>query len=202
MDGLLFYWISWIGVVVTLFLLNKSFTDRRFILFGLLGAIIVSPYSLRIGQAEANPCGLWLALISVWMIRTLPSLSLLTFIIRTLVVSFAYGSISLLFFLDPVWIIWNKTWMLGLFLTYIILLLFADWKKRVSSLILGLFFGDIMVNVLFGSLNMPQDWFAKTWLDLTYLSGLLIFAWGSLEKGIRILQTFFQQKNIPKEKQG
>ncbi|MBM7692659.1 hypothetical protein JOC77_002089 [Peribacillus deserti] len=202
MDGMLFLWFSWMGVIYCYFILEKSNPYRGFILLSLLAAIILSPYNIKVGDAPLNSGGFCISLLAVCSLRGLPFGSLISFTIRAMVLSFAYGSISLLFFLDPVWIIWDGTWMLGIFIAYLTILLFSNWKKRLSSMILGLFFGDIILNVLFGTLHMPQDIVSAPWLDLTALAGLFILLWCWMEKASKSLHALFLAKNIPKEKQG
>ncbi|WP_441339245.1 YphA family membrane protein [Peribacillus deserti] len=197
-----FLWISWMGVIYCFFFLDKSSPYRGFILGSLFTAIILSPYEITFGVAPVNCGGLCLTLLAVYTLRGLAFRSLASFAIRALVLSFAYGSINLLFFLDPVWIIWDRTWMLGILAAYLTILLFSNWKKRLSSLILGLFFGDIILNVLYGSLHMPQQFVSEPWLDLTALSGVFIVIWSWMEKASKSLHAIFQSKNIPKEKQG
>ncbi|WP_409298055.1 hypothetical protein V1498_07900 [Peribacillus sp. SCS-26] len=201
-DGIFFLWIAWMSVIVVCFFMTSKNSSRTLLLFTLLGGITLSPYTVPIGGIPAGAAGLLFALAAGLGVKHLKFLDLCSFMMRAATVSAAYGSLSLLLFLDPVWLIWDRDWMLAIVSAAINIILYSDMKKRAAALILGLVFGDIILNVLFGSLGMPRELLSKSWLDMTAGSFILIALWSSMERSSRILQAFLQTKNMPKEKQG
>ncbi|PJN89992.1 YphA family membrane protein [Bacillus sp. mrc49] len=165
MDGILFYWLSWIVWVIVMFFIPKTVPYRFDFLFHLLAVMLLAGYKLEISLLSMHVSGLYLFLILCVYIRKQSIFKIMELISGCLIVTLAYASFQLFSLLDPIWLIINPSYLLCLFLNYLILLLFKNWKHRLFALLIGLIMGDIIYSVLLVYHSFPYVALAFAWHD-------------------------------------
>lgn len=155
MDGVFFYWVSWLVWISVMFFIPNTVAYRFDFLFHLLATMILVGYTLEFSSYTVHISGIYLFLILCIYMRKLSLMKTLEVVIGSIIVALAYASFQLFSLLDPIWLILKAPYLLCILLNYLILMLFKDWKRRMSVLLVGMILGDIVYSGLlhFHSLN-------------------------------------------------
>ncbi|MBM7569813.1 hypothetical protein [Aquibacillus albus] len=179
MDGLYFYWISWMLWVVITFLLNKN-RKRTFLAVWILTLIIVSSLSFSIKGLQIN-CAVIVLIIgaiiivahsSNWFMNTIQSLCLL------------FGYVGLLFWeqLSPVWIVLPRIILIPALALFLLFILAPSFKERYAIWCLGVTTGEILHGLILHSYGFTPYVGGFAFLDLLFIEfGLLLLVQGFLE---------------------
>ncbi len=165
MDGIFFYWVSWIVWVCVMFFIPKTVAYRFDFLFHLLAIMVLVGYTLEVSSFTMHISGLYLFLILCVYIRKRSPLKTIELVIGSLIVTLAYASFQLFSLLDPIWLFIKAPYLLCIFLNYLILLLFKDWKSRMSVLLLGMTLGDLVYSGLLHFHSMTYVALSYAWHD-------------------------------------
>ncbi|MCK1991334.1 hypothetical protein [Peribacillus muralis] len=165
MDGILFYWMSWIVWVFVMFFIPKTVPYRFDFLFHLLAVMLLAEYKLEISLLSLHLSGLYLFLILCVYSRKQSTFKIMELICGCLIVTLAYASFQLFSLLDPIWLIMKPSYLLCFFLNYLILLLFKNWKHRLFVLLIGLIMGDIIYSLLMVYHSLPYVALTFAWHD-------------------------------------
>jgi hypothetical protein len=198
-DGSVFYWICWMAWVCSTFFMRKS--SKRLILSGsFLVLIIVSPYFLLLGSIRIN-IGVFIILLYCFTeIVKRTSKQKLYLLICILTISLAYSSFQLFELYDPVWLFFNRNYMLAAALIYVTIMLVKEFRFRLVALLIGAIQGDILYAIIVSNVNIPYDIGSFKFLDVVSISGGFIFIWSSLELLFNHIDVLFQKNT--KEKHG
>ncbi|MFS0863541.1 hypothetical protein [Fredinandcohnia sp. 179-A 10B2 NHS] len=199
MDGSVFYWICWMAWVCSTFFMKKN--RERLILSGcFLLLIIVSPYFFVIGSVRIN-IGIFIVLLYCFTkIAKRTSKQKLYLLICILTISLAYSSFQLFELYDPVWLFFNRNFMLAAALIYVTIMLVKEFQFRLVALLIGAIQGDILYAIIVSNVNIPYDIGSFKFLDVISISGGFIFVWSSLELLFNHFDVLFQKNT--KEKHG
>ncbi|MGE7759437.1 YphA family membrane protein [Peribacillus sp. NPDC097895] len=165
MDGILFYWMSWIVWVIVMFFIPKTVPFRFDFLFHLLAVMVLAGYKLEVSLLSVQLSGLYLLFILCVYIRKLSIIKLMELICGSLIITLAYASFQLFSLLDPIWLIMKPSYLMCIFLNYLILLLFKNWKHRLFVLLIGLIMGDIIYSGLLVYHSLPYAALTYAWHD-------------------------------------
>lgn len=198
-DGSVFYWICWMAWVCSTFFMKKS--SKRLILSGsFLVLIIVSPYFFLLGSIRIN-IGVFIILLYCFTeIAKRTSKQKLYLLICILTISLAYSSFQLFELYDPVWLFFNRNYMLAAALIYLTIMLVKEFRFRLVALLIGAIQGDILYAIIVSNVNIPYDIGSFKFLDVVSISGGFIFIWSSLELLFNHFDVLFQKNT--KEKHG
>ncbi|KAA0550278.1 hypothetical protein FZW96_02770 [Bacillus sp. BGMRC 2118] len=181
MEGIWFYWFSWMGWIIVTFLLKKNRT-RTIIAFILLFLIITANISGVVFHYFEVSLGYLILFISTFIFSSkLPNKKLPYLIICTMIISMAYVCFYLFSLFDPVWILFNPTFMLGTLLTYIVLLLQKEKGMRMLTFSFGVCYGEFVHFCVMKYHSFPYTLGGLSFFDVTAIGIVLISCWNTFE---------------------
>ncbi|PKG24134.1 YphA family membrane protein [Niallia nealsonii] len=169
MDGQFFYWFIWMLWIQTTFFLDKKHKNRLNFTILLLSAIILSPYQLSMFGFTIS---LLLACLYVgifFYITTFKKTALLYFLLSAFFTMLAYCSFHLFSILDPIWIIFNKEWLLSIGLIIVARLIYKEPTKQILLIIFGSINGDVLYGIL-----LKKYQYSYTVGSMSFFDSLLI----------------------------
>ncbi|MDO7488267.1 hypothetical protein ACIQYG_16705 [Peribacillus sp. NPDC096622] len=199
MDGIIFYWISWIVWVIVMYFIPKTVPFRFDFLFHLLAVMVLAGYKLEVPLVSVHLSGPYLFLILCVYIRKKSIIKMMELISGSLIITLAYASFQLFSLLDPIWLIMKPSYLLCIFLNYLILLLFKNWKHRLFVLLIGMLMGDIIYSGLLAYHSLPYVALAYAWHDNAVLVLGANILWRMLELVGQYIYSISQSRFLSKQ---
>nr|WP_295972389.1 hypothetical protein [uncultured Bacillus sp.] len=181
MDGLIFYWIFWLGWVITTFFYPKDHPRRLLISAWILGAIIVFPASIEFLGLKWHGTGLYILLTFYLYAAWLPFKTSLYFLLSVFILMLLTVCFLLFELFDPVWILIEREWLLAVAAVYGTLLLHSIKGYRVLSLLFGMVHGEIFYAFILKKFSFTYPVADPAFLDAMSLACGMVLAWNSLE---------------------
>jgi len=191
MEGSIFYWVYWFLWTYFTFIMDKHNPYRLKLAALILILIISSPSHFSIKGFDFYVSGLLLLLSSYLVMRKEKLGTLLYQYICSLIISIAYVTFHLFEIFDPIWIIFNKDWMIAICMWYLTLLLQRSIKGRLVTVICGTMQGEIMYAYILSKYQFSYEIGGFSYLDVCSLIIVFITAWSILENLGVILQNQF-----------
>lgn len=199
MDGSYFYFLMWMGWIVTTFFLKKD-EMRWKISAGILTLIICSQITVSIASFVISINAFILGGISFLGIALYSIWKKIYAVLSGLIIAMLYTSFHLLEVYDPIWIVIDRTFMLSGALVYASILLHRDRVLRLCSLYAGALQGEILVTFIFRRLHFPYEFGSLTFLDIMAVSTLFVMMASYIVK-VSAYKERFRKKHV-KERQG
>jgi hypothetical protein len=199
MEGLYFFWFAWSLWIITTFILNKHSNMRLPLAVLILLALIISPYSFTIREYTVSYVSLLMLLIVFIKLGSFSLARKFYFFLTSLIISFGYVAFLLFELFDPIWIIVKREWMLAFIITYLSVLLQKRLIWRISTIIIGCIYGDILFAIIIFRFSFPYAIGSLSMLDVCSLASIMLFGW----EGIKNLIGYFesQYQTVGREKQ-
>ncbi|MBY0122576.1 hypothetical protein [Bacillus sp. S/N-304-OC-R1] len=199
MEGLTFYWITWIYWVISTFFMKKGSLSRFYLSLWILMLIIISPYSFSLYDFEISFASIMLLVTLFLMVSTIKSLKAAYVLLSSFIIMLAYVCFHLFELFDPVLLIFPRNWMLAILLISLTFILQANKLYRFIILILGSIQGEFLYAYILNKYSFPFLIGSYAYLDAIALSTALAAAWTSFE----YLTSFYEKhlNQIEKEKQ-
>ena len=198
-EGLYFYFISWIGWIVVTFFFAKG--RQRFLLSVLLLLIICgSDTYLPIMDIQVSISYIVLVITSIILLVNVLKKQYLLHYLSICTVALSYICFKLFEIYDPVWIMFNRTWMLSFILLYLTMLLFKSKRERYVFLLTGMLMGELLSIIVLHSIFRYSIIGSFEFLDVLSLTVSGLSAWVFFETVTIYLDGFIQKR--VKEKQG
>ncbi|MFD1738569.1 hypothetical protein ACFSCX_18765 [Bacillus salitolerans] len=188
MEGIWFYWIGWIGWVITTFIVGKG-KVRTQVAILILVLLSFAHMKISILSHEISIGFLILLFVSYMMSAKLNNITLLYISICTIILGLAYVTFYLFSLFDPVWIVFNPTFMVSFILTYLVLLLTKQSLKRYIIFIIGICHGEVLYRVILSKIQFTQTIGTLLFFDIVAIGIFMISLWNGLE----LLSTYFNQ---------
>jgi hypothetical protein len=200
LDGAYFFWLAWIGWIISTFFLKKG--RKRLILSAFILIIIISSrVELPVTETVIIKFSAICFLAAGYYFVSKQTLkSKLYLMLTTLIVTFAYVSFHLFELFDPVWLFADRKWLLSLAIVYVTLLLWKEISFRFFGMLIGVTQGEMLYGSILQSFRFPYTIGSFAFLDAIAICCLLIGVWWVLEH-LAVFYDSFTQKNA-KEKQG
>ncbi|RSK27447.1 hypothetical protein EJF36_11425 [Bacillus sp. HMF5848] len=199
MDGAIFYWLYWIGWVITTFLMNKG-KLRTLVATCLLISIAFSTSVVTLFNTDINALVILYFLGCYFLIRKYPKRSQFYYLIVSLSITMAYVSFHVFSLFDPVWLVFNKLWMLVFLLVYLNLLLVKNVLARLLTLLLGILHGEVLYAIVLYNFRFPYEIGSLFFWDACALMITGILLWSGLENISQYWNSTLQKQ--VKERQG
>ncbi|MBB6444714.1 YphA family membrane protein [Bacillus benzoevorans] len=200
MDGLLFYWIFWLGWVITTFFYRRDHPHRLTVSAWILGAVILASVTFNILGLQWNGAGLFFIVTVYLYIAGLQSKQALYFLLSSFILMVLTVSFLLFELFDPVWIIIERKWLLAVLVVYGTLLLHSDKNKRILSLLFGMVHGEIFYAYILKKFTFSYPISSPAFLDALALACVLVLTWNSLELITAFFNKYFQSVEKGKQK--
>nr|WP_233274993.1 hypothetical protein [Calidifontibacillus oryziterrae] len=178
----------------------KKTKVRTLVSFVVLGAIICSSQTLQLGEFSFRFTFLLLFIFSFFVMAKKSSLTIYYYSICTLIITVGYVGFHLFELFDPVWLIFNRKWMLAFAIVYLTLMLIKDKQDRIVITIIGVSNGELLYSFILSTFSFRYEIGSFQFLDSLAIMMLLIVIWNILERiAVYFEATFY--KGI-KERQG
>lgn len=199
MEGILFFWVSWMFWVIATFFMDKKNKNRIKFSVWILLLIILSPYTINVFGVKTSTAGIFL-LVSLYIFASrLEKLKKVYFLFCAFILMMAFVSFHLFELFDPVWVIFPREWMLALLLVYMSVLLQENRINRVPLIFLGAIQGEILYALILGQYSFPYVIGSLAFFDIMALSASIVGIWSMVEW----LAAYFENniKHFEREKQ-
>jgi hypothetical protein len=188
MEGSMFYWILWVYWVYVTFFMNKQNHYRSKLATFILVLIILSNVHFMFMSFEFHVSGLFMLLLSYIILSKKKLGSLLYAFICSFTVTIAYVTFNLFVIYDPVWVIFQKEWMMGICFSCLAIFLQTSLKDRLLIAVSGTMQGEILYAFYLSKFEFSYPIGAIAYLDVFSLITILLVSWSILENA----GTFFQ----------
>ncbi|MBA4536067.1 hypothetical protein H1Z61_02660 [Bacillus aquiflavi] len=199
MDGQIFYWFSWIYWTITTFFVSRKCPLRLKQSIIILLAIIISPYYFSVYEYDVYFISLLLIVIAYTYIAKLKQLSIIYFIISSLIIAIAYVSFNLFELYAPIWLIFKREWMLSFIITFLAVFLHKKNMNRFIVVFSGTIQGEMLYSIVMKRLSISYPIGSLIFIDLIAVIITLLFAWYAIEQAAASLSQYFT--SLEKEKQ-
>ncbi len=189
MEGSMFYWIVWLFWVYITFFMNKQNPYRTKLASVILILIILSNVRFMFMSFEFFASGLFMLLSSYIILSKKKLGSLLYAFICSFIVTIAYVTFNLFVIFDPVWVIFQKEWMMGICFSCLAILLQTSLKDRLLMIVSGTMQGEVLYAFYLSKFEFSNPIGTMAYLDAVSLITILLVSWSMLENA----GTFFQK---------
>lgn len=198
MEGFIFYWLFWTFWVIVTFFMNKK-SERLRLSMWLLLTIVFSNYSVTIFNINFSLSSLFILLTSYFLIGKQNRLRGIYLLITSFIVMLAYVTFHLFELYDPVWLIFNRQFMLAVILVYLALLLHSDLKQRLLTILSGVVHGEILCALILRRFTDMYTIGTFAFLDCIAITVAILLA----VSGLRKVSVYFENhiKHLEREKQ-
>ncbi|MFP7297828.1 hypothetical protein [Neobacillus niacini] len=166
----------------------------------ILAVIILSTVHFKVGSFQIFASGLLLLLLSYIILSKKKLASLLYTYICSFIVTISYVTFNLFVIFDPVWVIFQKEWMMGFCLSCLAIILQKSLKDRLLIIVSGTMQGEILYAFYLSKFDFSYPIGAIPYLDVSALVILLIVCWCALENAGTFFQTHFHFMEKGKQK--
>lgn len=193
MEGALFYWFSWLGWVWSTFLMSKQNEYRLNIAIGLLLLIITSPYKLEILGIEVYLTAIVLMIFLLIATAKLRNRTFFIVFVTSFIIMIGYVSFLLFELFDPVWVIFDRKWMIAFGGILMASVLQSERRLQVLTLGFGLLQGDILFSFIMKRLTFPYQVASPAFLDIVSLAAMILGLWVSFHYVAELTGNYMNQ---------
>jgi hypothetical protein len=200
MEGSMFYWILWVFWIYVTFFMNKQNRYRSKLGSVILVLIILSNVHFKIMSFEFYASGLFILLLSYIILGKKKLGSLLYAFICSFIVTIAYVTFNLFVIYDPVWVIFQKEWMMGICFSCLAIFLQTSLKDRLLIIVSGTMQGEILYAIYLSKFEFSYPIGTIAYLDVFSLITILLVSWSILENAGTFFQNHFHFLEKGKQK--
>ncbi|MFC4324159.1 YphA family membrane protein [Litchfieldia salsa] len=192
MEGLYFYWITWLGWIYTTFFMDKG--KKRLILsFLILLILSLSSIDLLINTYHLNLVHLIILILPFALIVKKTIAQKVYLLICSLTITIAYVTFQLFELFDPIWLFLDRKWMLAIVLVYLTLMLTKERVSRIACLLIGSCQGELLYGFIINKFRFNYEIGSYSFLDVLSLSFIIVFVWLKLEVLIQYIDEMVQK---------
>lgn len=191
MEGSLFYWILWLFWVYITFFMGKQNLYRTKLAAGILLVIISSNVHFMVAKFEFYASGLFILILSYIILSKKKLGSLLYAFICSFIITISYVTFNLFVIYDPVWVIFQKEWMLAVCFSCLAIFLLTSLKDRLLILVSGTMQGEILYAYYLSKFEFSYPIGTIAYFDVSALTILLVVGWSILENAGPFFQNHF-----------
>lgn len=93
----------------------------------------------------------------------------------------AYASFLLFELYDPIWVLFNRNWMVACALVYLCILLNSDKAQRFYTIVIGMIQGEFLYSIIVNKYSFPYPIGATAFLDALAVTLLVLYIWSLCE---------------------
>ncbi len=187
-EGIYFYWLFWLFWIISTFFMNRHIKRLKISLY-LLIAIILSLNSIVLLDFEISMTTVFVLLVTYAVIAKQTTGRRLYVIFTSFIVMISYATFLLFELYDPVWVIFNRSWMLAALLVYLVIIMHQYIEQRLITLVAGAIHGDILYGFLLRKFSFSYPIGSMQFLDVLALS----LAFLLIISGFKFVSVFFEQ---------
>ncbi len=192
-EGTIFFLISWLTVWYIVFMDNKSPLQRRVHLTVILALLVCAGVYMNIGNIQVSLIWVPVLFWSFFQWRIIRNRDLFRVSVSVFGVMLAFACFRILTMLYPVWLFIDWKILCSLLVIAVSALFLKGPNMRLSTLIIGSLFGQMIFAVLLNTNGMPINYLFS--LESMDLLSLLVFMNGLLHLGERWLAKWSLRKS-------
>ncbi|PQD96899.1 hypothetical protein CYL18_03175 [Pradoshia eiseniae] len=192
-EGTIFFLISWLTVWYIVFMDNKSPRQRRVHLTIILALLVCAGVYMNIGNIQVSLIWVPVLFWSFFQWRIIRNRDLFRVSVSVFGVMLAFACFRILTMLYPVWLFIDWKILCSLLVIAVSALFLKGPNMRLSTLIIGSLFGQMIFAVLLNINGMPINYLFS--LESMDLLSLLVFMNGVLHLGERWLAKWSLRKS-------
>lgn len=181
MEGIIFLGFAWGIWIIATFFWSKTVYDRFKISFCVLITIILSPYEFHLLGFQLNMAATFLYIYLYFEVVRLKRKTGLYLFLSSFIMMLGYVSFLLLELYDPVWVIFDRKWMIASILVYLCLLLQSEKKLRFYTILMGTLQGEFVFSVILKRFTIDYLIGTYTFFDAIGATLTLLSVWTLLE---------------------
>lgn len=187
MEGLYFYWLSWMCWIWATFLMRKQKQERIKIAAWVLAVIIAVNYKATIFIYDFNGSALIIVLLLVFETRKTKASEFLYLFITSFIIMLSYASFLLLELYDPVWVIIDSKILIAAGILYLTVVLHKNKKNRLLISITGLLLGEVIFATVLANQGISYFISSLAFLDLMFICLGLQQVWNAIQTTIEAI---------------
>ncbi len=199
MEGLIFFWISWLFWIMATFFMKRGSEERFKLSLSLLLLIIVSPIVISVSGFKLSLSSLYIYIVLFLFLSKHKGVTLLHIFFCSFIMTLAYICFQIYEFFDPVWVVFPRNWMLSIIIVVLAISLQVNKLFRIYILLLGMVQGDFLYAIILKKYLFPYTVSSFSFLDVAALSTGLLVCWNSIEVIAQFFAKHYHQ--IEKQKQ-
>lgn len=200
LEGMFFYWVAWLLWILTTFFMKKNSTYRFATAICILILISLTPYEIAVLGFQLNLAVIFLYFYILGHIILVKKVVGIHNLLCTYVLMLAYASFLLFELYDPVWILFNRVWMIACVLGYLSVMLFSDSKDRLHFLIIAIIQGEFLFAMIVRKIGFAYSVGTGQFLDTLSSAVLVLVLWSICETVIVSMDQYMNQHVRGKQK--
>lgn len=193
MEGAIFYWFSWLGWIWATFFMSKDSRYRLRVSAGLLILIISSPYKTVIMGIDVHLPAFILMMFFILETFKLKHRLFFSVFLSSFILMLGYVSFLLFELFDPVWVIFDRKWMIAFGGMIIGSVLQASRHRRLMSITAGLILGEVLFSIIMKELSFPYPVASPEFLDVIASLTMLVAVWSAFNYVAELAGNYFNQ---------
>lgn len=153
LEGALFIWFAWMGIIILIFFVNPSKSRDQLLLF-CLAIICVANLHIPVAIYEVNAALILCWLLGYFLLMKYLNVKKLYAALVVIMLTAIYASIELFSIYDPVFSYLYTAWSIGLVLFIIVHLTVNNTGLRCSLLILSVVQGELILSVIYQQMGI------------------------------------------------
>lgn len=198
MSGYSFLWFFWVFWILSTFFMRKE-NARYKISAWLLTMIILSLPAFYIAGMKVSFASVFMLFTAYFIIikekKSTAAYSLLT----SYIVMLAFAGFQLMELYDPVWVLFQRKWMLAVFIVYLITLLQKGLRLQMAVLLAGTVHGEFLYAIIVRRI-MEYHVASPVTLDVVAISLACILLFHGVKEASVIFDQYFKQQEREKQK--
>lgn len=200
MEGILFYWVTWMFWIIITFFMKRNHKERFFLASSLLLVIILSTKMITIFGLHFSASSIVLYLTIIYILAKYERKIIYSVFFCAFVVTLAIGCFHIYELFDPVWLIFPRIWMLSGLLTALSIILNSNKVFRFFILLVGTIQGDFLYALIIKKFSFPYTIGSFAFFDIVSLSAALLFIWNGIEILAEFYAKYYNQSEKEKQK--
>lgn len=200
MEGVLFYWLFWIGWIITTFFYPKRHPNRLKFSAWILVTILFSTFYLNLFGFELSGSGVFILFTTYLYIVQYKKKQILYLLLTSFIIMIAYVCFLLFELFDPIWIIFKREWMLSLMISYLAIFLHSNKMQRILVILLGMIQGEMLYAQIIRKYSFVYPSVTLSFLDALALTLVIILAWNCLEIIANHFDKYFRTEETERPK--
>lgn len=198
MGGYSFFGTFWFFWILSTFFMRKE--NARFkISAWLLTMIILSSPAFYISGMKVSFASVFMLFTAYFIIIKENKSTAVYSFLTSYIVMLAFAGFQLMELYDPVWILFQRKWMLAVFIVYLISLLQKSLRLQIAVLLAGTVHGDFLYAVIVRRITEYHVASPAT-LDVVATSLACILLFHGLKEASVIFDQYFKQQGREKQK--
>lgn len=198
MSGYSFLWVFWAFWILSTFFMKKDKIRFKTSAW-LLTMIILSFPTFTIAGMKFSFASIFMLLTAYFIIIKEKKRTAAYSFLTSYIVMPAFAGFQLMELYDPVWVLFQRKWMLAAFIVYLVLLLQKILRLQIAVLLAGTVHGEFLYAIIVRRI-MEYHVASPVTLDVVAISLACVLLFHGLKEASVIFDQYFKQQEREKQK--